>query len=1109
MSELLALWGVGKATWSVFRPILEDLAKDVAKDTATSYVGQCFEKLFSVIYREPLTRATGQALKELLELIDNELIRAEIEDDERREWIPDVRRFIKQPAVRGAIAPLFLEPDYFFDPKTLVTAWQQLDNAHPLPKGFSWPFIAKRFTAKVTEIRQSSQELQETFESLAQAQDSAALKELAGLPPDFDLEIYREALVERYGTLDFASLQATGAYYSAVKLWNVFVPQSVRECHEYEPQLLEVPKDQLLRLVEAGELDAAQLAASEKRHDERRRAYINQPSRPILDVIADATPQRFVVLGDPGSGKSSLMRFLALQWARLSDANQRYSQPLPLLIELRDYSRWQCPSGKGFLQYLHAAPTWHRLNQQTLQHLLGQPNRVMLMLDGLDEVFDPVERERVVNDIHRFSNTYKQVRIVVTSRVVGYQPHRLRNAEFRHFMLQDLAQEQISQFLDLWHAVTFETAQTQEAQTKRERLDRAIQNSKSIRQLAGNPLLLTMMAILNRHQELPRDRVDLYQQCSRLLLHQWDTERALGAFPGLSAEIGLREKTDILRLVAYAMQTRVSDEARANYIDGPTLTGLIEDYLVTELRFDQARGVARALVQQLRERNFILCFLGADSYAFVHRTFLEYFCAAEIVYRFNARKLSEDGLIDLFDEHCRDDDWREVLRLVCGQIDEQLVGRIIEHLSKQTDLEQWNGYSILPELLFAIGCLSEVRVAARLDEVGELLWQKILDVFANGRASSDHKEILDAVKEVGLRWPGKLQPLKPIKWKALHMTAQSTWPRVFAAIRGDREYITILSNDALWAIRSGALQALTETWPDETTRQLLSQRAIEDKHEVSRSTALELLSKTWPDETTHQLLTQRAVEDEHFYTRSIALELLTEEWPDETTHQFLTQRAVEDEDESPRSTALGMLTERWPDETTHQFLTQRAVEDEDANLRSTALELLNEHWFDETAFQLLMHCAVEDEDVNLRNTALELLTEYWFDETIIELLMQCAVEDECANLRSIAIELLTGKWPDETTHQFLTQRAVEDKNTEPRGTAWAALGQIHSLFGCILPTLYLDGFEPYLDPLEPVPRDHIEKAAAKAGIPPEDIDAQVASLSAHCGWDITIGARPS
>src|SRR5262249_15507294 len=148
---------------------------------------------------------------------------------------------------------------------------------------------------------------------------------------------------------------------------------------------------------------------------------------------------------------------------------------------------------------------------------------------------------------------------------------------------------------------------------------------------------------------------------------------------------------------------------KGNLIDGPTLTALIETYLREELHFDRARAVARAVVDQLRQRNFILCFVGADSYAFVHRTFLEYFCAADFVHQFNiAKTLDIDGLITLFDQHCRDDEWREVLRLICGQIDETFVGQIVETLATRTDLERWDGTKALLEIPLAIGCLREV-----------------------------------------------------------------------------------------------------------------------------------------------------------------------------------------------------------------------------------------------------------------------------------------------------------------------------------------------------------------------------------------------------------------
>jgi hypothetical protein len=67
---------------------------------------------------------------------------------------------------------------------------------------------------------------------------------------------------------------------------------------------------------------------------------------------------------------------------------------------------------------------------------------------------------------------------------------------------------------------------------------------------------------------------------------------------------------------------------------------------------------------------------------------------------------------------------------------------------------------------------------------------------------------------------------------------------------------------------------------------------------------------------------------------------------------------------------------------------------------------------------------------------------------------------------------------------------------------------MQSEFGRILPTRDLDGAGPYLDPLEPITHEHITQAADRAGIRPEDIDATVAALSVHLGWDLTRGAQP-
>jgi len=102
---------------------------------------------------------------------------------------------------------------------------------------------------------------------------------------------------------------------------------------------------------------------------------------------------------------------------------------------------------------------------------------------------------------------------------------------------------------------------------------------------------------------------------------------------------------------------------------------------------------------------------------------------------------------------------------------------------------------------------------------------------------------------------------------------------------------------------------------------------------------------------------------------------------------------------------------------------------------------------------------------------------------------------------------LAQKWPDQTTREILAQRAVEAPGKEERGAACSALGGMHSEFGRILVMRHVQGVGPYLDPLEPIPHEHINAAAAESGIRPDDIDARVASLSAHLGWDVTVGAK--
>ena len=256
---------------------------------------------------------------------------------------------------------------------------------------------------------------------------------------------------------------------------------------------------------------------------------------------------------------------------------------MPLIIELRSYIQSkQAKECQDFLEFVHRGCNWvGHLDQLRLEEWL-EAGKALVMFDGLDEVVDRQQRGTVLKQIHSFTQRHSRVPVIVTSRVIGYQAQALRDAGFQHFMLQDLDGAQIQDFVERWHGLTYQNAS--DGKRKQERLERAIHDSKAIQELAGNPLLLTLMAVLNRGEELPRNRVRLYEKASEVLLYQWDAEAKLLKDPKLSKyqiEIDYRDKHAMLQRVAYFMQANAQGLA-GNFIQREDLERCLVDYLKTQ-----------------------------------------------------------------------------------------------------------------------------------------------------------------------------------------------------------------------------------------------------------------------------------------------------------------------------------------------------------------------------------------------------------------------------------------------------------------------------------------------------------------------------------------------
>jgi predicted NACHT family NTPase len=1047
MIDWLLVWGVSKAAGVIIYPILEDLAKDAAKDYGKDFFKDCLKKVIRLPEPDVLKEAYGKALKEFLELIEEELKDAGYQEAIIKQYIPFLQKFVKREEVSTALGMAFNVECKAIDTALLVRVWTELNSPH-LPESMNWDFLSKSYIRAVKKIVQNSDKLRPIFEVQTLDKIADAVQEVAGIAPAFDLEKYAEGLREQYGNLKLESLDTTGVYYNELKLWKIFIPQNLRECQEFIPQVYELPKDRARLLQESGQLDV--LEFEESVLEGHRKRYMEQVIRGVFEVLGDpkelvkdGVAKYAVILGDPGSGKSTLLQYLALIWAE-RPVRDLPLYPLPLLLELRTYARdKQAGKCKDIVSFIHGGNITCRLNQQDLHEKLNRGD-VIALFDGIDEVFDPALRDEVVTDIHRFTNDYPTVRAVATSRIFGYSQHKLRGAGFQHFMLQDLDDEQMQKFVQLWHDLNF--VEGADKDRKRERLQKAIRESRSIKELAGNPLLLTMMAILNQNQELPRDRPELYNQASRVLLHQWDLENKFLEDPKLKdwkITVDLKDKQAMLRKVAYYMQSSKKGLS-GNLISAIDLENILTEHLRAVLEKGEPRMVARLIIKQLHTRNFILCDLGGDSYGFVHRTFLEYFCAWEFVWQFKeSQTLTIEKLIhDVFGNHWQDESWHEVLRLISGMIEPTFVADIIDFLLEQKvnkiaflDEDDRLEKEGLSNLLLATDCFVEVRNKNLINVTSSKLL-KILqsEVEQENSYKFNFETAITIISTIATNWKDSPEILTWLK-QCIKSDFSSYIPElaVEVIVQNWKEDLGILSwlesiiYDRNWAVRKSALEAISQGWENDSKfLSVVRNLAVNDWSYDVRISSLQAIALSCKNEPKPPLIIKKlALKDESWTVRIAAIETIIQGWKFDPKNIYLWKHIIfNDRDYGVRQAAVEVISQSWEDNDKTIFLLKKiAANNVDHDMQSAAVELIVKGIKNnQEIFALFRKCALNSEKHSMRNESiLAIIKEFQDYSHTFVLLHDVSLNDPFirenifqTNPRQTALEAILEHYSDKT-----------------------------------------------------------------------------------------------
>ncbi|MGA8807196.1 MAG: NACHT domain-containing protein [Thermoanaerobaculia bacterium] len=398
----------------------------------------------------------------------------------------------------------------------------------------------------------------------------------------------------------------------------------------------------------------------------------------LSDVLAR---RRVALLGDPGMGKTTLLKYLLVRIAR----GDLVPGVVPIFVPLDELDA----SVGAIERYIRSA--WPDVAEYLIDSL--RCGTAFLLCDGLDEV-PLADVARLRGELARL--TGRDCRVAVSCRTVAYGMRTL-GPSFPAFECVGFNTEQQQRFLARWFGST----------AKGTAAHRAIRANSATASIARTPLLLALAAaVLEKDPAfaLPARRVDIYSAASRLLL-----ERRVTIEPRLNLPVGTKET--ILKSLCRELFARgkeiFSEEELLAYL--AVETSRSADPLIRQTTAKDWRDV---LVAQ----DGIITPVGRSTYRFVHLTIQEYYTARSVLDERDWRGVLEPVLLS--------PRWEEVVRFAAAHLTPAAAGWILRSIWKARAHSEDT-----VRVLLAARCASDV--AAVEEEYLEALVSRLIAIVCD------------------------------------------------------------------------------------------------------------------------------------------------------------------------------------------------------------------------------------------------------------------------------------------------------------------------------------------------------------------------------------------
>ena len=376
------------------------------------------------------------------------------------------------------------------------------------------------------------------------------------------------------------------------------------------PSLLKEEREAMQEAIRAG-LD-------EEPDDEEAAGEVDEQERRLIQEINDSLPEdpfspaRYVLVGGPGQGKSTLGQQLAQRHRAAllkADATKTLELETSRMLQLLEaaaseagtglptYPRWpfrialedfasaltanQVESVLEYMAFLVRKRTKRPFSAHEAELLLSHAP-LLVVFDGLDEVPAVSNRAQVLAAVRRFlfeaRDKDADLLVVATTRPQGYE------AEFAEFGFTELTLQLLSQKEALAYARKLLEVKYAADSSRRERLMERMQaaaREPAIWRLMMSPLQITIMvALVDVVGILPRERYLLFERYYEII-YEREQERGLTLSQVLS---DYRTTIEILHdRIGLLLQVEAESQGKTeSRLSGERLQGLVQAYLIQE-----------------------------------------------------------------------------------------------------------------------------------------------------------------------------------------------------------------------------------------------------------------------------------------------------------------------------------------------------------------------------------------------------------------------------------------------------------------------------------------------------------------------------------------------